>query len=129
MIRKRMVAVAVSAVSMAGLAAGFGVPAASASVSARSVVRPDYTCHGGDCQATAKAGAKFYPRSGSPAQELPAGTYLEISCYYGDSDSLDGYSDHVYEIAGEPVDGHVQDTYVDFGGLTPNRVGLSVCKS
>jgi hypothetical protein len=87
---------------------------------------PAYSCNASYCQATAKAGAVYYPASGG-SQGLAAGAVLHITCYYGDSASPDGYADHVISINGNSRDGHVYDTYVDFGGLYPWEVGLPVC--
>jgi hypothetical protein len=83
-----------------------------------------YSCNhvglSGVCAYTTKA-ITFYVRDGGSWQ-LPAGTLIEVECWYPGS-STDGYWDHVVWV--QPwgmVQGHVDDNWVDFGGQFPKAL-------
>ena len=126
MIGRRTLTAAAIATAVVGLAVGVGASAASASTP--NAIQPDYSCNSSYCSTITYPGAFFYPASGVVGYGVSAGTTIHVSCYYGDSDSPDGVSDHVTYISGKGnVDGHIYDTYVNFAGHLPKAVGLPVC--
>ena len=57
---------------------------------------------------------------------LPAGTRVTVTCWY--PGGADGYWDHTtWNSEFGSMTGHVQDSEIDFGGHTPNEIGLPEC--
>lgn len=89
-----------------------------------------YACYGAwgttsrYCYAHVYCGAILYKRTGGVVY-LNCNEGIKVTCYYTSSA---GYQDHVTWTSNHgSITGHVDDDYVNFGGLTPPQVGLHTC--
>jgi hypothetical protein len=64
---------------------------------------------------------------GNLIEDLPENAEVNVQCYY-EGGTPDGYWDHIVYGYDNAVQGHIDDSVVNFGGLTPNLVpGLPHC--
>jgi hypothetical protein len=73
----------------------------------------------------------YYP-DGQLAAKLPAGTLVDVTCWYSGNPPApyagDGYMDHVVWVEGVgSFTGHVPDRYVNLGDETPPEYGFTKC--
>jgi hypothetical protein len=139
----RLAATSAVALGAIGLAIGLTgtASAASAAGSAASAhpavhIQPndyeDCSVNGNGICADIVSGTWLLNSGGGNIIYLPAGSYVEIICYYQQSGS-NAIEDHVSwsSIAnggrGADESGHVDDNYVDLGGHSPSYFGLPTC--
>jgi hypothetical protein len=137
-------------------AAGFMAPAAAhaattpretavqdASATAKTVnlthiARPDITA--GSVSTSIDANSVYLNKRSGGKALMYSGDWVKVSCYYRGTGASgtglpDPYWDHViYESSLNGVFGpfhdigHVADSYVNFGGVYPSKVGIPKCK-
>lgn len=135
-------ALALGSAGAVALGAGTASAASAASVSAvtsagassSAVVHPDYyTCSNGAvpgiCASILRTTSLLAPNDW-PYLTLFYGNLVNVECWYRTTEVHDGYYDHVSWTDGDNLgitSGHVDDDAVDFGGKTPNELGLPQC--
>lgn len=140
MLKRRIAKLAVAAVTMASAVglASLGATAASAATSTHPVTAPAASTAAAisDCSPcfphTVNGHAPLFRSDGSLWGTLPLNDEVEVTCWYPGNPPApwhgDGYQDHVVWVNSVGnFTGHIPDYYINFGGLTPNQVGLPRC--
>ena len=127
MFKRKIVKFAAAAVTALAAVGGCVISAAGPAAA------NSYTCnysspgHATSCKAFTLFATRLWLADNTAYGYMPKGTEVEVTCwYYGNSG--DGYWDHSpWDSWFGNVTGHVNDNAIDFGGQTPNQVGLSQC--
>jgi ABC-type phosphate transport system substrate-binding protein len=118
---------ATAALTLGAAGAALAVGTATATAAAHPEYRSCSNNGSGTCT-TVDSKTTLYSPSNVALDTLPAGTEIEVTCWYSSGGTGDGYLDHVSWAANYGnADGHVSDEAVDFGGNTPPLVGVPEC--
>lgn len=137
MLNRRIFKMAVAAVTIASAAGLTSLGAASGATSTHPATTPVVSAAAiPDCSPclphTQNGNAPLFRSNGSLWGTLPLNDEVEVTCWYRGNPPApwvgDGYQDHVVWVnAVGNFTGHIPDHYINFGGHTPNQVGLPEC--